>query len=116
VAVEATHAWLCACAGLDNPRVDRYTDLMFELEVFATEAGGTLPVTAHLCRLDVDRLKSTVDPVHLEAAVLNAHGPSGFGLAETAHRLGLPEVAKRLRPAAIPDWLKSLGGRVQRAR
>jgi hypothetical protein len=116
-ALEATHAWLCACAGVENPRAERYTRAMFELEVLATAAGGSVPVLAHECRLDSGRLKSTLDPRVLESAILHARGPANADLIETARRVGHPEAAQWLittptpgirwrRPRRSP-WLQS---------
>jgi hypothetical protein len=107
-ALEATHAWLCACASVENARAESYTHGMFELEVLATAAGGSLPLLAHACRLDSGRLKSTLDPRVLESAILHSRGPATAHLIETARRVGHPEAAQWLITTPTPDWLKKL--------
>ncbi len=78
-ALEAMQACLCACARVANPRVEDFTRVFFDLEVFATEAGGALPLVSHACRLDPDRLKVLIDPATFAAAIADARGPSGAG-------------------------------------
>jgi hypothetical protein len=108
VALEVTHSCLCVCARTANPRAEAYTRAMFDLEIFATEAGGKLPLLAHALRLDPKRLASTVDRDALEAAVHSHEGASRAGLVETARRMGYPEVAKSLVSHPVPDVLKAL--------
>jgi hypothetical protein len=108
IALETTHAWLCRCTGIKNARTKSYTNVMFELEVLATAAAGSLPLVAHACRLDSERLKSTLDARILESAIFDARGPTIADLIETARRLGHPEAARSLLATPTPDWLKAL--------
>jgi hypothetical protein len=62
IACETTYACLCACSGVANRRAESFTQAVFDLETFSTAAGGSLPLQAHACRLDPDRLAVIVDP------------------------------------------------------
>ena len=48
---EMTLAWLCYCLDVQNERLDEFTRAVLELELFATMAGGSLPLAAHACQI-----------------------------------------------------------------
>lgn len=109
VALECLHAWVCWCAQIDNDRSVELARSVFELELFATGAGGELPLVAHAVRLSRHRLDSVLEREALKSAIAQAPTQAREETIETARRLGYPDLADHLITVRTPDWLKELG-------
>jgi hypothetical protein len=108
MSLEAVNAGLHWAAGIDNPRAEPYAAAVFNLEVFATGAGGELPMVAHAVRLNSDFLAKTLNTDVLEQVILEYRGGSREMIVETARRLGHIDLVRHLVPVSTAEWLSKL--------